>query len=161
MSVSSDGFQRGGDCAANQFDGVLSKDDKGANGSYISPKVAATSASTNSQEDIIFHSYEEYITHLAKTGFQVFRTVINWDRVFPTGVITEPDDKRMEFYDRVFDCCKRHGIDPLVIISHSELLQCSNQEHNGRESCELTKSYEDGCKVISERYKDKVKCWLT
>ena len=34
---------------------------------------------------------------------------------------TEPNEKGLEFYDKIFDCCKKHGIEPLVTISHYEL----------------------------------------
>jgi len=94
-------------------------------------------------------------------GFKTFRTSINWTRIFPTGMETEPNEKGLEFYDKVFDCCKKHGIEPLVTISHYELPYALVEKYNGWASRELIEFYMNYCKAIFERYKDKVKYWLT
>ncbi len=94
-------------------------------------------------------------------GFKTFRTSINWTRIFPNGWETEPNEKGLEFYDRVFDCCKKHGIEPLVTISHYELPYALVEKYNGWASRELIGFYMNYCKTIFERYKDKVKYWLT
>ena len=44
---------------------------------------------------------------------------------------TEPNEKGLEFYDKVFDCCKKHGIEPLVTISHCELPYALVERYNG------------------------------
>ncbi len=54
-----------------------------------------------------YHHYEEDIALFAEMGFKCFRTSINWTRIFPTGMEEEPNEKGLEFYDRVFDCCKK------------------------------------------------------
>ena len=36
--------------------------------------------------------------------------------ILDKGMETEPNEKGLEFYDKVFDCCKKHGIEPLVTI---------------------------------------------
>lgn len=90
-------------------------------------------------------------------GFKTFRTSINWTRIFPTGMESEPNEKGLEFYDRVFDCCKKHGIEPLVTISHYELPYALVEKYNGWADRELIGFYMNYCKAIFERYKDKVK----
>ena len=133
MSVFRDDFLWGGACAANQFEGAWDVDGKGAsvpdmctNGSHTVPKWVTTTIHPDrlypSHEAIDFyHHYEEDIALFAEMGFKTFRTSINWTRIFPNGWETEPNEKGLEFYDRVFDCCKKHGIEPLVTISHYEL----------------------------------------
>lgn len=108
-----------------------------------------------------YHHYEEDIALFAEMGFKTFRTSINWTRIFPNGWETEPNEKGLEFYDRVFDCCKKHGIEPLVTISHYELPYALVEKYNGWASRELIEFYMNYCKAIFERYKDKVKYWLT
>ncbi|MRB06869.1 family 1 glycosylhydrolase, partial [Bacillus thuringiensis] len=56
----------------------------------------------------------------AEMGFKVFRLSIAWSRIFPNGDDKEPNEKGLEFYDKVFDECLRYGIEPLVTISHYE-----------------------------------------
>mgnify|MGYP002724402236 FL=1 len=173
MSVFRDDFLWGGACAANQFEGAWDVDGKGpsipdlcTNGSHTQPKLLTPTVEPDkfypSLEAIDFyHHYEEDIALFAEMGFKTFRTSINWTRIFPTGMETEPNKKGLEFYDRVFDCCKKHGIEPLVTISHYELPYALVEKYNGWASRELVQYFMNYCKVIFERYKDKVKYWLT
>lgn len=173
MSVFRDDFLWGGACAANQFEGAWDVDGKGAsvsdmctNGSHTVPKWVTTTIHPDrlypSHEAIDFyHHYEEDIALFAEMGFKTFRTSINWTRIFPTGMETEPNEKGLEFYDRVFDCCKRNGIEPLVTISHYELPYALVEKYNGWAGREVIDCFMNYCKVIFERYKDKVKYWLT
>ena len=173
MSDFRNDFLWGGACAANQFEGAWDVDGKGpsvpdmcTNGSHTSPRwVTATTLPDKlypSHEAIDFyHHYEEDIALFAEMGFKTFRTSINWTRIFPTGMETEPNEKGLEFYDKVFDCCKKHGIEPLVTISHYELPYALVEKYNGWIGREGIDCYLTYCKTIFERYKDKVKYWLT
>ena len=174
MSILRDDFLWGGACAANQFEGAWDVDGKGpsvsdmcTNGSHTQPKLITPVIQKDkylypSHEAIDFyHHYEEDIALFAEMGFKTFRTSINWTRIFPKGWETKPNEKGLEFYDRVFDCCKKHGIEPLVTISHYELPYALVEKYNGWASRELIEFYMNYCKAIFERYKDKVKYWLT
>lgn len=166
-------FLWGGAVAANQCEGAWDVDGKGpstsdmcTNGSHTTPKRVTTKIEPGtlypSHEAIDFyHYYEEDIALFAEMGFKCFRTSINWTRIFPTGMEAEPNEKGLEFYDKVFDCCKKHGIEPLVTISHYELPYALVEKCNGWEGREVIGYFETYCKVIFERYKDKVKYWLT
>lgn len=166
-------FLWGGAVAANQCEGAWKTGGKGASvadmctrGTHTNPKCVTTAIEPDllypSHEAIDFyHHYEEDIALFAEMGFKMFRTSINWTRIFPTGMESEPNEKGLEFYDRVFDCCKQHGIEPLVTISHYELPYALVEKCNGWEGRECIEYYMNYCKVIFERYKDKVKYWLT
>ncbi|MGX8708856.1 MAG: glycoside hydrolase family 1 protein [bacterium] len=166
-------FLWGGACAANQFEGAWNVDGKGpsvpdmcTNGTLTTPKrvtgAIRPDAFYPSHEAIDFyHRYEEDIALFAEMGFKTFRTSINWTRIFPTGTEKEPNEKGLEFYDRVFDCCKNHGIEPLVTISHYELPYALVEKYNGWESRELVGFFMNYCRAIFKRYQGKVKYWLT
>lgn len=94
-------------------------------------------------------------------GFKCFRMSINWTRIFSTGMEDEPNEKGLAFYDRVFDCCKKHKIEPLVTISHYELPYALVKKCNGWVGREVIGYFEKYCRVIFKRYQDKVKMWLT
>ncbi len=168
-----DGFLWGGACAANQFEGAWDADGKGpsvpdmcTNGSLNVPKWLTKAIHPDrlypSHEAVDFyHHYEEDIALFAEMGFKVFRTSINWTRIFPTGEEAEPNEAGLAFYDRVFDCCKKHGIEPLVTLSHYELPYALAEKYNGWESRALIGLYMNYCKTVFARYKGKVKYWLT
>ena len=173
MSVLREDFLWGGATAANQLEGAWDVDGKGpsvsdmcTNGSVKQPKWITTTIHPDrlypSHEAIDFyHHYAEDIALFAEMGFKTFRLSINWTRIFPTGMETEPNEKGLEFYDRVFDCCKQYGIEPLVTISHYELPYALVEKYNGWEGREVIDCFVRYCKTIFARYQDKVRYWLT
>lgn len=94
-------------------------------------------------------------------GFKVFRTSIHWTRIFPTGKEEVPNEKGLQFYDDLFDELHKYGIEPLITISHYEMPYPLMEEYGGWRSRELIGLFEKYCRVIFERYKTKVKYWLT
>ena len=173
MGVFRDDFMWGGAVAANQVEGAWDVDGKGislpdlcTNGSYANPKLLTPTVEPDklypSHEAVDFyHHYEEDIALFAEMGFKVFRTSINWTRIYPTGLESRPNEKGLEFYDRIFGCCKKHNIEPLVTISHYEIPYTLVEKYNGWASRELVGLYMNFCKTIFARYRDKVRYWLT
>lgn len=168
-----DDFLWGGATAANQFEGAWNEDGKGAsvpdmctNGTKDSPKrITAVIDPDNlypSHEAIDFyHHYEEDIRLFAEMGFRVFRFSIAWTRIFPTGMEETPNEKGLMFYDRVVDCCREHGIEPLITLSHYEMPYALVEKYNGWYGRECIELFERYCKVLFERFKGRVKYWLT
>ncbi|MCC8023880.1 MAG: family 1 glycosylhydrolase [Clostridium sp.] len=166
-------FLWGGATAANQFEGAWNVDGKGPSvsdlctgGSYHVPKRVTRTIEPNtyypSHEAVDFyHRYESDIALLAEMGFKCFRLSINWSRIFPTGMEKEPNEKGLLFYDRVFDCCRKYSIEPLVTISHYEMPYALVEQYNGWADRKLVDLFLNYCKAIFERYKDKVRYWLT
>ena len=88
--------------------------------------------------------------------------VVEPENGLDTGGDTQGDaGDQLADLDKVFDCCKKHGIEPLVTISHYELPYALVEKCSGWEGREVIGYFETYCKVIFERYKDKVKYWLT
>lgn len=166
-------FLWGGAIAANQAEGAWNVDGKGVGvpdvltgGNHTTPRQIRPNINEDylypSHEAIDFyHHYEEDIAMFAEMGFKVFRLSINWPRIFPTGEENKPNEKGLEFYDKVFDCCLRYGIEPLVTISHYELPYALVEKYNGWVGREVIDAFEKYYKVIFERYQDKVTYWLT
>lgn len=166
-------FLWGGACAANQFEGAWNLDGKGlsvsdmcTNGTKLNPKRITTKIEDHtlypSHEAIDFyHHYKEDIALFAEMGFKVFRTSINWTRIYPTGMEEEPNEKGLEFYENVFKECKKYGIEPLVTLSHYEMPYALVEKYNGWASVEVISLFEKYCHTVFDRYKDLVKYWLT
>jgi 6-phospho-beta-glucosidase len=173
MKTFRENFLWGGATAANQYEGAWDVDGKGpsvsdmcTNGSHTSPKritpVLEEGTLYPSREATDFyHHYKEDIALFAEMGFKTFRMSINWSRIFPTGMEETPNEKGLEFYDNVFDELKKYGIEPLVTISHYEIPYGLVEAYNGWEGRECIDCYVRYCETIFERYKDKVKYWLT
>ena len=173
MQILKKDFLWGGATAANQFEGAWNIDGKGSsvpdlctNGSHTSPKRVTNKIEEGvfypSHEAIDFyHHYKEDIALFAEMGFKTFRMSIAWTRIFPTGMEKEPNEAGLLFYEAVFDECLKYGIEPLVTISHYEMPYALVETCNGWEDRACIDYFTNYCEVIFERYKDKVKYWLT
>lgn len=166
-------FLWGGATAANQFEGAWNTDGKGAstsdmctNGTHTNPKRITASIEEGtlypSHEAIDFyHHYKEDIKLFAEMGFKVFRLSVNWTRIFPTGMEESPNEAGLKFYDDVFDECAKYNIEPLVTISHYEMPYALVEKYNGWESRKCVDYFITYCETLYERYKNRVKYWLT
>lgn len=167
------GFLWGGAVAGNQCEGGYLEDGKGLSvpdmmlgGDAKTPRtflpVTDPNAFYPSHMAIDFyHHYKEDIALFAEMGFTTFRLSINWGRIFPNADDAEPNEFGLQFYDNVFDECKKHGIEPLVTLCHYEMPWALVTKYGGfanRKAIDLFVKYATTC---FKRYKDKVKYWLT
>ena len=158
----------GGAVAANQCEGAYRADGKGLSIQDIMPrgiKGEPTREPTVDNMKLVaidfYHRYKEDIAMFAEMGFQVFRLSIAWTRIFPNGDDEKPNEKGLQFYDDVVDECRKYGIEPMVTISHYETPLHLAKKYDGWRSRKMIEYYMKFCNVIFERYKDKVKYWLT
>ncbi len=163
-----DGFLWGGATAANQIEGAYDQGGKGLSIQDVAPRgiqAPRTPAPTPDNLKLIgidfYHRYAEDIALFAEMGFTVFRLSIAWSRIFPNGDDPEPNEEGLAYYDRVFDELERHGIEPLVTISHYETPLNLAETYDGWVSRELIGFYERYVRVLFERYGSRVKYWLT
>lgn len=166
-------FLWGGATAANQYEGAWNVDGKGdsfsdhcTSGSLNNPKRITIEIN---DEDLypsheatdFYHYYKEDIALAHELGFKVFRMSIAWSRIYPTGLEDEPNEKGLKFYDEVFSELQKYSIEPLVTLSHYEMPYELIKKYNGWYSRELIDIFMKYVKTVFERYKDKVKYWLT
>lgn len=161
-------FLWGGAVAANQCEGAYKEDGKGLSIQDVLPRGIRgdrTAVPTEDNKKLIgidfYHRYQEDIRLFAEMGFQVFRTSIAWSRIFPNGDEEEPNEKGLQFYDRLFDECHKYGMEPLVTISHYETPLYLAEHYNGWADRKLIRFYERYVRTLFERFGSKVKYWLT
>lgn len=108
-----------------------------------------------------YHHYKEDIALFAEMGFKMFRLSINWTRIYPNGYDEQPNEEGLKFYDNIFDELNKYGIEPLVTLSHYETPVALTNKWNSwadRRTIDCFVRYATTC---FERYKGKVKYWLT
>jgi 6-phospho-beta-glucosidase len=91
----------------------------------------------------------------------VFRFSIAWSRIFPCGDEETPNAEGLAYYSRILDELEKHGIEPLVTISHYETPLHLARAYNGWTSRELIGFYERYCRTLFEHFGSRVKYWLT
>lgn len=108
-----------------------------------------------------YHRYKEDIHLLAEMGFKVFRFSVNWSRVFPNGDDAVPNNEGLAFYERVIDECIKYDIEPLITLSHYETPLNLSIKYGGWINRELIGFFENYAVTLMQKFKGKVKYWLT
>lgn len=165
-------FLWGGATAANQCEGAYREDGKGLS---VSDVMSVGSRTETRKIDFsmkegtyypskkavdFYHRYKEDIALFAEMGFKVYRFSISWVRIYPNGDEAEPNEKGLQFYDKVLDELQKYGIEPLVTISHNEMPLHLVTEYHGWPNKKLIDFYVKYCETLFLRYKDKVRYWL-
>ncbi|MFO7172550.1 MAG: 6-phospho-beta-glucosidase [Bacillota bacterium] len=168
-----EGFLWGGAMAANQCEGAWDADGKGPStadmltaGDRQTPRrftrELEPGAYYPSHEAVDFyHRYKEDIALFGEMGFKVLRLSIAWTRLYPNGDELEPNRAGIEHYRRVFEECHKHGIQPLVTLSHYEMPYGLVKKWNGwadRRTIDCFVRYATTCFT---EFKGLVKYWLT
>lgn len=169
-------FLWGGATAANQYEGAYNVGGKGLSVQDVTPR-GGIPVSDNDLNPFItelptednlklegidfYHRYKEDVALFAEMGFKVFRTSIAWSRIFPNGDELEPNEEGLQFYDNLFDELAKYGIEPLVTLSHYETPLHLARKYNGWVNRDLIGFYERYVRTVFNRYKNKVKYWLT
>ncbi|CAH0145543.1 MULTISPECIES: glycoside hydrolase family 1 protein [Erwinia] len=162
-------FLWGGAVAANQVEGAWQTDGKGISTSDLQPQGIFGQRVERKDGDFgikdlaidFYHRYPEDIKLFAEMGFTVLRTSIAWTRIFPQGDETQPNEAGLAFYDRLFDEMAKYNITPLVTLSHYEMPFGLIQKYGGWGSRQTIDFFVNYAKTVFERYKHKVKYWLT
>lgn len=108
-----------------------------------------------------YHHYKEDIALFAEMGFKVFRMSINWTRLYPTGMETEPNPAGVKFYHNVFDELLKYGIEPMVTLSHYETPVGLTNAWNAWADRRTITCFVRYAQTCFNEYKGKVKYWLT
>lgn len=168
MKVFPENFLWGGAVAANQVEGAYNKDGKGLSVQDVLPNGGLSDYTDTVTKDNLkldgidfYKKYEEDIPLFAEMGFKVFRTSIAWSRIFPKGDEKIPNEAGLKYYDKLFDELIKYGIEPLVTLSHYETPLYLSETYNGWSNRKLIGFFENYAKTVFDRYKDKVKYWLT
>ncbi|QDZ96783.1 6-phospho-beta-glucosidase BglA [Bacillus altitudinis] len=166
-------FLWGGALAAHQFEGgwnaagkgpsVVDVMTAGAHGvpRQITETIEEGTFYPNHEAIDFYHRYKEDIAMFSEMGLKCLRTSIGWSRIFPKGDEEEPNEAGLQFYDDVFDELIKHGIEPVITLSHFEMPLHLAREYGGFRSRKVAEYFAKFAEVCFNRYKDKVTYWMT
>ena len=161
-------FLWGGAVAANQCEGAYDEDGKGWSTQDLAPKGVVGAITDHPTEDNLklkgidfYYRYRDDIAMLAEMGFSVFRFSIAWSRIFSNGDEETPNEAGLAFYDQLIDECRRHGMEPLVTLSHYETPYHLAKTYDGWCSRKMIDFFKRYVNTVMKRYKGKVHYWLT
>lgn len=97
---------------------------------------------------------------MKELGLKTYRTSINWARIFPHGDETEPNEEGLKFYDDLINEIIANGMEPMITISHYEMPLYLTTHYKGWYSREVIDFFYRYCKVLFDRFGDRVKMWI-
>ena len=172
-----EGFLWGGATAANQCEGGYDLDGRGPSLIDLIPagpdRMAVMKAEKSYRDvpaDARFPSHfgidhyrrwREDVALFAEMGFKLYRFSIAWTRIFPTGEDAAPNEAGLRFYDELIDTLRGYGIEPLITLCHFDLPVALLEKYGGWKDRRTIDAFLRYCRTVFERYKGKVKYWLT
>ncbi|MGJ7910151.1 glycoside hydrolase family 1 protein [Neobacillus sp. LXY-1] len=106
-----------------------------------------------------YHKFKEDIKLFSELGLKGYRFSIAWTRIFPNGE-GEINEKGILFYHNLIDELVKHHITPIVTIYHFDL-PYELEKKGGWSNRSTIDAFLNYCKVLFERFGDRVKHWVT
>ena len=122
----------------------------------IKPMFCTTDVATNH-----YHHWKEDIDYMAEMGFKAYRFSVVWSRIHPLGNEEKPNEKGLDFYDKMVDYLLEKGIEPVVSLVHFDMPDYLLNHYNGFMNKEVIEFYARHVESIVERFKGKVKYYIT
>ena len=107
-----------------------------------------------------YHHYREDLRLFEEMGMKIFRTSINWARIYPNGDDPVPNEEGIQFYVDLFDECHKRGMKVFATILHYNIPANLVTKYGGWKNRKLVEFYVRYAKTLFERIGDRVDFWL-
>ncbi len=124
-----------------------------ASSSQVTDRVGAVNGSDH------FNRYPEDLTLMKRLRLQTYNFSVSWSRVLPNGT-GSPNDRGMDFYDRLVDGILEQGIEPWITLNHWDL-PLVIEDRGGWLNRDNNFHFADYAQKLSARLGDRVKSWIT
>ena len=108
-----------------------------------------------------YHHYKEDIALFHEMGFKALRFSISWSRIFPNGDEAEPNREGLAFYRSMLDELKRHGIEPIVTLSHFEMPLHLTLAYNGWTDRRVIGFFVKFAETLFAEFHEDIRYWIT
>ena len=156
------GFLWGASTSAYQCEGAAGEDGKKASQQDIEAAAYAertgfADAQTASDH---YHRFREDIALFKDLGLTSYRFSIAWSRIFPDGT-GEVNQKGVDFYNELIDCCIENDLEPIVTLYHYDLPMALVDKYDGWINRQVVADFENYARFVISGFKERVKYWLT
>jgi len=108
-----------------------------------------------------YHHWQEDIALFAEQGYKAYRMSFSWTRIFPDGTGETINEEGLIFYEKVIDELIKYGIEPIVTLCHFDMPLNLAEERQGWLDRQTIKDFCTYASVVFNRFKDRVKYWIT
>nr|MDQ3395365.1 family 1 glycosylhydrolase [Bacteroidota bacterium] len=153
-------FKWGVSTAAYQIEGACNLDGKGPSiwDTFTSLK---GKISSNHHGNIACDFYNRFDCDLAilkSLNIPNFRFSISWSRIFPNG-LGAPNQKGIDFYNKIIDSCLEKGIEPWPTLYHWDLPNALELK-GGWTNRDIIDWFGDYVTFCTQQFGDRVKYWM-
>jgi beta-glucosidase len=106
-----------------------------------------------------YHRYADDVALMAELGLQAYRFSVSWPRIQPDGS-GPANPAGLDFYDRLVDELRGHGIASIVTLYHWDLPQ-PLEDRGGWTSRETAERFASYAAAVHARLGDRVQTWTT
>ena len=107
-----------------------------------------------------YNKYKEDLALMQEMGMKIFRTSIDWSRIFPNGDDAEPNEEGIQFYENLFDECHHRGMKVFATMLHYNIPVNLVTKYGGWKNRQTIDFYLRYARVLFERLGDRVDYWL-
>jgi beta-glucosidase len=107
-----------------------------------------------------YHRYPDDVKLMADLGIKHYRFSIAWPRVIPDGR-GSVNEAGVDFYRRLVDCLRDHGITPHATLFHWDSPQALEDRYGSWRSREMAQDYADYVTAVVTRLGDRITHWMT
>jgi beta-glucosidase len=105
-----------------------------------------------------YHRYLQDIILMQFMGIRNFRFSLAWSRLLPEG-IGKPNDKGIDYYNRLIDFCLESGIEPWITLYHWDLPAALEQK-GGWTNRDIINWFQEYVDLSLRAFGDRVKNWM-
>lgn len=155
------GFLWGAATAAYQIEGAWNEDGKGESiwDRFTHTPYKIYNGDTGDVACNHYHHMPEDVALMKTLGLKTYRFSISWPRVLPQGQ-GRPNQKGLDFYDRLVDNLLAAGIVPNATLNHWDFPQAL-QDRGGWANRDSTGWFADYARLMFDRLGDRVPMWTT
>ena len=157
-----DGFYWGVATSSYQIEGAWNEDGKGVSiwDTFAHKPGNIKNDDNGDVANDHYHRYKEDVALMKSIGANAYRFSIAWPRIFPEG-IGQPNQKGLDFYNRLVDELVHAGIEPFATLYHWDLPQTLQERYGGWRSKDTAKAFADYAGYMAKQLGDRVKHYFT
>src|SRR5262245_56213884 len=157
-----DGFHWGVATSSYQVEGAWNEDGKGVSiwDTFAHTPGNIRDGSTGDVANDHYHRYQEDVALMKSIGATAYRFSIAWPRIFPDGT-GQPNQKGLDFYNRLVDELLAAGIEPFATLYHWDLPQVLQDKYGGWQSKETVTAFAEYAGYTAGQLSDRVKHFFT
>lgn len=157
-----DGFLWGAATAAYQIEGAIAEAGRKPSvwDSFSATPGRTLNGDTGATACDHYHRYEADIKLMAALGIKHYRFSIAWPRIIPDGR-GRVNEAGVDFYRRLVDCLRQHGITPHATLFHWDSPQALEDRYGSWRSREMAQDFADYGTAVVSRLGDRIQHWMT